>query len=216
MVITGRSTTTPTKLTVPASGAVTGTPSSAAPRSTPRCPLIHGLSGGSNARSTPGLGARGHSQDAWAGAGATDAGTTAGRSPGSEAVPVAGTSPAGLRAAGSSRTAASNAGAFICPASRRLSGPGRGHPGYVENGPRRPPGCPSERGACSTLDGAVCCALNVFRVSGEIRLSARCQHVSFRGAGEQWLTTRIQPSSSVAPRFRVRRIAPPAVRAPRP
>jgi hypothetical protein len=28
------------------------------------------------------------------------------------------------------------------------------------------------------------------------RLSARYQHVSFRGAGKQWLTTRIQPSKS--------------------
>lgn len=201
MVITGRSTTTPTKLTVPDSGAVTGTPSCAASRSTPRCPLIHGLSGGSNARSTSGLGARGHSHDAPAGAGAIDTGTTAGRAPDSEAVPVGGSSPAGLRDAGSSRTAASNAGAFICPACRRLPGRGRGHPGYVENGPRQPPGCPSERGACSTLDGAVCCALNACRVSGEFRLSARCQHVSFRGAGEQRLTTRIQPSSSLPPGF---------------
>src|ERR671926_1569135 len=71
MVMTGRFTTTPTKLTVPDSGAVTGPPSDAAPRSPPRCPLSHGLSGGSNGRRTAGRGASGQLHPA--GAGAADA-----------------------------------------------------------------------------------------------------------------------------------------------
>ncbi|MDP9906342.1 hypothetical protein J2S90_003326 [Arthrobacter bambusae] len=62
MVITGRSTTTPTKRTVPSAGAATVTPSSTACRSTPRCPLSHGLSGGSKPRRTAGLGETGHAQ----------------------------------------------------------------------------------------------------------------------------------------------------------
>ncbi|WP_441414651.1 hypothetical protein [Arthrobacter sp. 2MCAF14] len=62
MVITGRSTTRPTKLTVPSAGVATVTPSSAACKSTPRCPLNHGLSGGSKARTTAGLGESGHAQ----------------------------------------------------------------------------------------------------------------------------------------------------------
>src|SRR6478752_4215773 len=78
MVMTGRSTTVPTKLTVPASGAVTGPPSDAEPRSTPRCPLSHGLSGGSNGRRTGGRGASGQRQPAGAGA-AARAGEAAGR-----------------------------------------------------------------------------------------------------------------------------------------
>jgi hypothetical protein len=195
---------------------VTGTPSCVASRSTPRCPLIHGLSGGSNARSTPGLGARGHAQDSSAGAGARNTEATAGRSPGGDAVPAVSTSPAGVMDAGRSRTAASNAEAFIRPECRRLSGRGRGQPGYVENGSRRPPRCPSEGGACSTLDGAVCCALNACRVSGEIppvrqasaRLIQRCG-----GAVADYAHPALQVLS---PRLSVRRIVPPAVRTPWP
>src|SRR5919107_3760430 len=63
MVMTGRSTTTPTKLTVPAAGEVTWTPSDADPRSTPRWPLSQGLGGGSKSRSTAGRGASGHLHD---------------------------------------------------------------------------------------------------------------------------------------------------------
>lgn len=62
MVITGRSTTTPTKLTVPSAGVATVTPSSAARKSTPRCPLSHGLSGGSKPRRTAGFEESGHAQ----------------------------------------------------------------------------------------------------------------------------------------------------------
>jgi hypothetical protein len=62
MVITVRSTTTPTKPTVPPAGAATPTPSPAARRSTPRCPLSHGLSGGSKPRRTAGAGESGHAQ----------------------------------------------------------------------------------------------------------------------------------------------------------
>ncbi|WP_425550520.1 hypothetical protein [Arthrobacter gyeryongensis] len=62
MVITGRSTTTPTNLTVPSAGVATVAPSSAARKSTPRCPLNHGLSGGSKPRKTAGLGESGHAQ----------------------------------------------------------------------------------------------------------------------------------------------------------
>src|SRR6478609_1449067 len=64
MVITGRSTTTPTKLTVPAAGAWTSAPAPAVPRSTPRCPLSHGFGGGSNPRRTAGRGASGHCHEA--------------------------------------------------------------------------------------------------------------------------------------------------------
>src|ERR671921_100458 len=60
MVMTGRSTTTPTKLTVPAAGEVTGAPSYPAPRSTPRCPLSQGFGGGSKLRRTFRRGASGH------------------------------------------------------------------------------------------------------------------------------------------------------------
>lgn len=50
-VSTGRSTTTPANVTVPARGARTGVPA-AASRSTPRCPAAHGCGGPSNGCST--------------------------------------------------------------------------------------------------------------------------------------------------------------------
>ena len=68
-----------------------------------------------------------------------------------------------------------------------------------------PRNCPSGGAACSTLGGAVCCALNAVRPAVQCTSSAwsirRRQHVSFRGAGEQRLTTRIQPSTVEAHGF---------------
>ena len=83
--------------------------------------------------------------------------------------------------------------AFICPAFRAASA-AAGVPAlrHVENARRGGGSCPvGSRARCSTLGGAVCCALNAYFVSR--------QHASFRNAGEQQLTTRIQPSNSEAP-----------------
>lgn len=79
IVTTGLSTTTPTNLTVPSAGAVTGAPSAAACRSTPRCPLSQGLSGGSKWRKTAGFGESGHTQSGrvLAGVAVPDAGAAA-------------------------------------------------------------------------------------------------------------------------------------------
>lgn len=83
MVSTGRSTTTPAKLTRPGAGALTTAPAPAR-RSTPRWPLSHGRSGGSKPRTTAGLGASGQAQPR---AGAARAGTA--RAPRVEAPPPA-------------------------------------------------------------------------------------------------------------------------------
>src|SRR5690349_7471915 len=102
--MTGRSTTMPTKLTVPDSGEVTGPPSDAALRSTPRCPLSHGLSGGSKGRRTGGRGARGQFHPAGAGTAAARAVETTGDRAGdtrtAEAAAAAGAGPADGAAAG--------------------------------------------------------------------------------------------------------------------
>ncbi len=192
MVITGRSTTTPAKDTVPAAGEATGAPSNAATRSTPRCPLSHGWGGG--CERTQHL-----------------------RTGGERPLPgrPAAYPPAPWVPATSTSAGARSSKLFINPASTCRGRPGSCRPGHVENVLPGRSRCPAEAGGCSTLDGAVCCALNASRPGGPPQrctpLSGARRHISFRSVGERWLTTRIQPSCRKAPAF-PGRIAPPAVR----
>lgn len=164
ITITGLSTTTPTKLTVPSAGAVTGTPSPAACRSTPRCPLCQGLSGGSKLRTTAGLGESGHIQSGRGLAAAAP-------DPGAEAAGVA--PKASTKSRRTRRFAVLMEQAFVSPVSL-----GSRKADYVEN-PRENAGVRSLNsvqsrsrgwGRCSTLGGAVCCALELVQK----RLSFSC------------------------------------------
>ena len=78
-----------------------------------------------------------------------------------------------------------------CEAARADAGKGPGmppgRPGAAP--PAAPANRPIRHRPCSTLGGAVCCALTLDQGTCPSR------HASFWGAGEQRLTTRIQPSS---------------------
>ncbi len=79
--ITGRSTTTPANVTVPAAGALTNSPGTAG-RSTPRCPEVYGVSGARNAPDTVNVPARGGSQRGAAQASALGTGRGSALAPG--------------------------------------------------------------------------------------------------------------------------------------
>lgn len=197
MVITGRSTTTPTKPTVPSAGAATAAPSSAARRSTPRCPLSQGLSGGSKPRKTSGLGESGHAQS--------------GRTPGDALGPGGADAKAGgAPKASSRRTQPGRCEGLMDPAFAGPAGSGSRSFGYVENGAgNAPTDGVRARGVCGRrAEGAVVHLGEQFAVPSGLFRSA--SHSVARGPQADYAYPTLQ--SRILADSTLRRIVPPAVR----